>query len=109
MVKRTLIEHDYKQVGRLPRFFNPDERVGINEHRLDMWPGYSTDIKYLNDGVFLNVDTATKFISQKTVYDEIRELQKDRYSNEEIIEQLVPKDPLKQRIVVITLYNTRIY
>jgi hypothetical protein len=63
VVKKTLIEHDYKQVGRLPRFFNPKEKVPINEHWIDMWPGYMTEVKYLNDGIFLNVDTATKFIS----------------------------------------------
>ena len=74
-----------------------------------MWPGYHTDVKYLNDGVFLNVDTATKFISQKSVLDEIRELQKDKYSNDEIIEELIPKDPDQKRITVITLYNSKIY
>ena len=77
----------------MPKFFNPKDRVNIDQYYLDMWPGYLTEIKYLNDGVFLNADTATKFISQKSVLDEVRELQKDRYSNEEITEELVPKDP----------------
>lgn len=63
VVKKTLIEHDYKQVGRLPRFFNPKEREPIDEFEIDMWPGYSSEVKFLNDGIFLNVDTATKFIS----------------------------------------------
>jgi hypothetical protein len=74
-----------------------------------MWPGYSSEVKFLNDGIFLNVDTATKFISQRTVFDEVRAMQKDRYSNAEITEELIPKDPDQQRIVVITLYNSRIY
>jgi hypothetical protein len=29
IVKRTLCEKDYKQVGRLPRFFNPEERKEV--------------------------------------------------------------------------------
>lgn len=93
----------------MPRFFNPKERTPINEFEIDMWPGYSTEVKFLNDGIFLNIDTATKFISQRTVYDEIRDMQKNRYSNADITEELVPKDPDQQRIVVITLYNSRIY
>ena len=65
MFKHSLIDINYKQVGRLPRFFNTDELkpITVGDLQIDMWPGYSTDVKYLNDGVFLNVDTATKFIS----------------------------------------------
>lgn len=74
-----------------------------------MWPGYSTDVKQLTDGIFLNVDTATKFISSQTVWEKIRDMKAEKWSNDEIIEELVPKDPLKKRITVITLYNTRIY
>ena len=58
-----------------------------------MIPGYLIDFKYLNDSVFLNVETATKFIHQRSVLDEIRDLQKDGYSNEEIIEEFIPRDP----------------
>ena len=29
VVKRTLLEQDYKQVGRLPRFFNAEEKREI--------------------------------------------------------------------------------
>lgn len=43
------------------------------------------------------------------MFDEVRDMQRDRYSNEEITEELIPKDPDAQRIVVITLYNSRIY
>ena len=74
-----------------------------------MIPGYLIDVKYLNDGAFLNVDTVTKYFYQRSVLDEIRDLQKDSHSNDEIIEELVPKEPSKKRITVITLYNCRIY
>ena len=109
VVKKTLIEHDYRQVGRLPRFFNPRDLTPINRYNLDIWPGYSTDVKYLNDGVFLNVDCATKFISQKTVYDEILAMKKSKYSNQDIVDELIPKDPNAKRLVVITMHNSRTY
>jgi len=38
-----------------------------------MWPGYETATRLLNDGIFLNVDTATKFINTRSIYDEIKD------------------------------------
>ena len=61
--KKALVEENYNQIGRFPRFFNADERVKISAHRLEMWPGYCVSIKSLADGIFLNVDTMTKFVS----------------------------------------------
>jgi len=74
-----------------------------------MWPGFSLAPKIVTDGIFLNVDTATKFINQDTVLDQILGMQRDKYSKREIIETLVPKDPNEKRLVVITMYNSRIY
>ena len=70
-----------------------------------MWPRYLIDVKHLNDGIFLNVEAATKFYNSRSVLDEIRDLQKEGYSNEEIIEELISQDPSKERINVITLNN----
>lgn len=33
-----------------------------------MWPGYDIQIKGVNDGIFLNLDTATKFVNMDNVY-----------------------------------------
>jgi hypothetical protein len=44
-----------------------------------MWPGYLTQSRLLVDGIFLNVDTAAKFIQKSTVLDWInQELAKNR-------------------------------
>ena len=69
---KTLIEHNYQQVGRLPRFFLTTERKEIPEFNLSMWPGYTASVKCLNDGVFLNMDTATKFINMIPVLERIK-------------------------------------
>ena len=86
-----------------------------------MWPGYTCQVKCLNDGFFLNIDTATKFIQQTTVWDKIDGLKRDKYSHGEISEMLTPKwdDSTSQasgqsstdsrRIVVITSYNSASY
>ena len=71
-----------------------------------MWPGYLVAVKSLNDGVFLNIDTATKFLGMDTVFDKIRALQKDKFSREEIKNRLLEENgPL----VVITKYNSKQY
>jgi len=86
-----------------------------------MWPGYTCAVKCLNDGFFLNVDTATKFLQKRTVMDRINELLDKRYSQSEIDAALTPKfDDTKsqsssqsdidaRRLVVITSYNTASY
>jgi len=109
ITKKTLYEKDYKQIGRLPRFFNPKERKEFPNLNLFMWPGYDINIKALNDGIFLNLDTATKFVNMDNAYQRIRDLKREKYSNEEITGMLCPKDPNQKRLVVITLYNSRSY
>jgi hypothetical protein len=69
LVKRALERQDFTQIGRLPKYFLPSEKLSIYEHDLEMWPGYETITKCYTDGIFLNVDTATKFINKVTVYD----------------------------------------
>ena len=61
-VKYSLNLQHYKQLGRLKKFFNTEEKEPIPEYQLDMWPGYTCQVKGLTDGFFLNVDTTTKFI-----------------------------------------------
>ena len=76
MVKRTLLDHEYKQVGRLPRFFNASLRREVQSQPFYVWPGFSCEVKCFNDGIFLNVDTTTKFINKLTVLDKINDLRK---------------------------------
>jgi PAZ domain len=69
VIKRSLFDSNYTQLGRLPKFFKPEHQTKIEEYQVKMWPGYSCEVKLLNHGLFLNVDTATKFIQLQTVYD----------------------------------------
>lgn len=39
----------------------------------------------------------------------IEDMRRDRYSKQDIYNELVPKDPNEKRLVVITKYNSRIY
>ncbi len=39
-----------------------------------MWPGYLTTSRLLADGIFLNIDTCTKFINKVTVLEQIYQM-----------------------------------
>jgi len=39
-----------------------------------MWPGYLSTTRLVRDGIFLNVDTVSKFIQQRTILEFIHEL-----------------------------------
>ena len=117
-MKKSLYDMDYKQIGRLPKFFNINysKETPFN---LDVWSGYTFQVKCLNDGFFLNIDTSTKFVQNTTVWQKIEELKRQHYSNAEIEKKLCPKyddsssDTSSNqgkidssRIVVITKYNS---
>lgn len=74
-----------------------------------MWPGFMQTTKLLTDGIYLNVDCATKFINKMTVYDVIRNMIREKYSKREIKDELCPKEENAKRLVVITTYNSQIY
>jgi hypothetical protein len=72
IVKSGLQCKKFCQIGRLPKFFLPDEKRPVPNEDLDMWPGYETCTKWYNDGIFLNVDTATKFITRRTIFEDLK-------------------------------------
>ena len=74
-----------------------------------MWPGYIMDVKQVTDGIFVNIDTATKFLSSFTVLDEVEFRRSQWKSNSEIISELIPTEATKKRLVVITSHNSRIH
>ena len=128
VIKKFLHDQNYKQVGVLPRVYNPEEQKNVRItgktqdevlYRLIVWPGYEFRVQSLGQQFFLNVDTSTKFLQQKTVLDRIYEL-KEEYKNEEISEILTPKtddtmsswsqsDLDKSRLVVICICSSMSY
>ncbi|TNV70912.1 hypothetical protein FGO68_gene12174 [Halteria grandinella] len=124
IVKRSLQERDYKQIGRLPKFFNSKEKI-LADFNLQVWPGFSCEVQLVSDGLFLNVDAITKFLRRETILDMIDELYEQGFSKEQVSQKLTPdfeddKSSFddtrsensfaeKSRLVVITSYNSREY
>ncbi|CDW85355.1 piwi-like protein 1 [Stylonychia lemnae] len=108
-IKKTLYEFQFKQVGRLPRFYLHTDLQDVANYNLRVWSGYSMAVQSFNDGIFVNIDCATKFVEKSSVLDLIRRLQKDKYSQADIKQELVPKDQNEKGLVVITMYNSKKY
>jgi hypothetical protein len=40
IIKKALRNMELKQIGRMPKFFMPEQKKSIEKHCLDMWPGF---------------------------------------------------------------------
>jgi hypothetical protein len=80
IIKSTLERDKFKQIGRLPKFFLETEKKEIKEYGIEVWPGYLTTTKMCHDGIYLNIDTCTKFMSTSTVLKQIENLLKSKMS-----------------------------
>jgi protein involved in sex pheromone biosynthesis len=66
-----------KQIGRLPRFFNPSQKQTINDSEiglLEIWPGYKASSYVYNSGVFLVLESINKFCRTESCYEKIKQM-----------------------------------
>ena len=109
LIKSVLRAQDFKQIGKLPKYFQQNERVDIPAHNLEMWPGYLTQSRLLADGIFLNVDTAARFIQKSSILDWINARMKDGWDKKRIAAEFDSSNTDKSRKTVITTYNIKSY
>jgi hypothetical protein len=93
----------------LPKFFLKKEKKDIDEYNLEMWPGFEINTKSVTHGLFLNIDTATKFVNKTTMYEYVDNLIREkRWTKSEVIDLFNPAVSNK-RMVVMTSYNSKTY
>ena len=111
LVKSGLECKEFKQIGRYPKFFLPSEKMKVpKEELLEMWPGYTTQTKWCTDGIFLNIDTATKFVNSSTILEDIDYYMKEEgWTRDQVKAYYKPATEEDQRHVVITEHNSRQY
>jgi hypothetical protein len=64
----------------------------------------------VNDGIFLNVDTAAKFINKTTILETIVQQQYNRgFKKDEIAARFDSSNVDAQRVTVITSHNSKSY
>lgn len=74
-----------------------------------MWPGYVAANQLVVDGIYLNVDTSTKFINKQTILEIISEQLRRGKSKQDICKEYDSSNLDFPRKTVLTSYNNRSY
>lgn len=109
VVKQALREKKYEQVGRLPKFFLAEDKIDIRQFNLNAWPGYEVTSKLSTQGVFLNIDSCTKFVNMVTILDLYKGKLDEGYSQDEIFGRYNSSNIDNPRITVISAHNSKSY
>lgn len=85
--------------------YSPLHKISIEQHKLEVWPGWITSIQRLDGGIKLSVDASFRVLRLETVRDLVLEISKrNRGTN--------LKESLESELVgtiVMTRYNNRAY
>ncbi|XP_014341914.2 piwi-like protein 2 [Latimeria chalumnae] len=100
--RRVMRILEMKLVGR--DFFDPASAIVLHQHRLQIWPGYSANIKRTDGGLFLIADVSHKVIRNDSVLDVMHAIYQQSRQNfqDECTKQLIGT-------IIITRYNNRTY
>ncbi|XP_020755591.1 piwi-like protein 2 isoform X3 [Odocoileus virginianus] len=100
--RRVMKLLDMKLVGR--NFYDPTSAMVLQQHRLQIWPGYAASIRRTDGGLFLLADVSHKVIRNDSVLDIMHTmyLQNKESFQDECTKLLVGS-------IVITRYNNRTY
>jgi hypothetical protein len=85
------------------------DKVKIEQYRLEMWPGYHAVTRLLHDGIYLNVDTAAKFIDKTTILEQITNRRQRNERPDAIAAKYDSSNPDMPRKTVMTSHNSKTY
>ncbi|XP_006884892.1 PREDICTED: piwi-like protein 2 [Elephantulus edwardii] len=100
--RRVMKLLDMKLVGR--NFYDPTSAMVLQQHRLQIWPGYAASIRRTDGGLFLLADVSHKVIRNDSVLDVMHAMYQQNKENfqDECTKLLVGN-------IIITRYNNRTY
>ncbi|XP_071428127.1 piwi-like protein 1 [Pithys albifrons albifrons] len=101
--RRLLKMMNLQQIGR--NYYNPCDPVSIPNHRLMVWPGFTSSILQYEESIMLCADVSHKVLRGETVLDFMHSL----YSQvgEERFKDTCAKELIG--LIVLTRYNNRTY
>ncbi|XP_056274404.1 piwi-like protein 1 [Pseudoliparis swirei] len=101
--RRILRMLDMQQIGR--NYYNPNDPLNIPQHKLTIWPGYTTTILRYESAIMLCTDVSHKVLRSETVLDFMANL-RQKCGNERF-----PDICAKELIglIVLTKYNNKTY
>ena len=103
LMHRVMNKLDYVIINR--QHYSPLHKIAIEQHRLEVWPGWLTSIQQLDGGMKLSVDATFRVLRLQTVRDIMIEL-RGRNPGSRL------KEVMEQELVgtiIMTRYNNRSY
>ncbi|XP_055511474.1 piwi-like protein 1 [Leucoraja erinacea] len=92
-----------QQIGR--NYYNPKDPIMIPQHRIMVWPGYTTSILQYESNVMLCADVSHKILRSDTVHDVMHELYAQ--FGEQRFQEACSKELVG--VIVLTRYNNKTY
>jgi len=87
-------------------YYDPKAAVNLNQHKLEIWPGYITSIRQHEDQILLCCEVSCKVLRTDTVYDQIQEILKRGGAGANFHKQV---EKVLLGAIVITRYNNKTY
>uniref|UniRef100_A0A8P4KP93 Piwi like RNA-mediated silencing 1 n=1 Tax=Dicentrarchus labrax TaxID=13489 RepID=A0A8P4KP93_DICLA len=94
---------DMQQIGR--NYYNPNDPLNVPQHKLTIWPGYSTSILQYEQSIMMCTDVSHRVLRSETVLDFMGNLRQQCGS------QRFPEICTKELVglIVLTKYNNKTY
>jgi len=109
LVNHSLRQKEYFQIGRFAKFFLSSDRISIKSLNLFAWPGYCLSTKLSTQGIFLNVESCTKFVNMSTILDQYHSHLSDGYQPCDFFTQYDSSDLAQPRKTILAMHNSRSY
>ncbi|XP_029294816.1 piwi-like protein 1 [Cottoperca gobio] len=103
LFRRILRILNMQQIGR--NYYNPNDPLNIPQHRLTIWPGYTTTILRYESSIMLCTDVSHKVLRSETVLDFMINL-KNKFGDQRFAE-ICAKELIG--LIVLTKYNNKTY
>lgn len=96
------VMHLLRMVNVKGHMYSPNLVVPVEQHRLEIWPGFITSIDEYEGGIQMLCDASFRVLRTETALDVIRTLPQDENFRDNVIKTLL-------KAVVLTRYNNKTY
>ncbi|KAJ3610165.1 hypothetical protein NHX12_022259 [Muraenolepis orangiensis] len=104
LFRRILRMLNMQQIGR--NYYSPSDPLTIPQHRLTIWPGFSTTILQYESSIMLCVDVSHKVLRSETVLEFMANLRR-QCRDPKLFSDVCAKELIG--LVVLTKYNNKTY
>ncbi|XP_036382654.1 piwi-like protein 1 isoform X1 [Megalops cyprinoides] len=101
--RRVLRMLNMQQIGR--HYYNPNDPLNIPQHRLTIWPGFTTTILQYESSIMLCTDVSHKVLRSETVLSLMSSLRQQ--CGDERFAEVCTKELVG--LIVLTKYNNKTY